>query len=198
MISAACASFGSDVQVLDVHVPTFEGTGFAVEEVPDGPRASGLVDAQDRVVIPDRLNLPTRCDERIAGVGAQVAPVLTDHLEHRRPDSQPGYETVFVIVEHGHRCHEVASGLALPPRDLGGWLPEVHSRHSALRAVWQKAEERDRAHRQTTARWLGLRICGMDFTEYDVCLAAYAWIVDAEEQILLSWFNGGGRSAVGH
>ncbi len=37
----------------------------------------------------------------------------------------------------------------------------------------------------------------MDFTEYDLRLAAYAVVVDGEGRILLSWYNGGGRSAPG-
>lgn len=37
----------------------------------------------------------------------------------------------------------------------------------------------------------------MDFTDYDLRLAGYAVVVDAESRILLSWYNGGGRSAPG-
>ncbi|CAN5569511.1 hypothetical protein BH23ACT6_BH23ACT6_07770 [soil metagenome] len=31
----------------------------------------------------------------------------------------------------------------------------------------------------------------MHFTEYDTRLAAYALVTDADDQILLTWFNGG-------
>lgn len=37
----------------------------------------------------------------------------------------------------------------------------------------------------------------MDFTEYDVRLAAYAVVVDSEGRILLSWYNGGVRGVPG-
>lgn len=37
----------------------------------------------------------------------------------------------------------------------------------------------------------------MEFTDYDTRLAAYAAIIDEQDRILLTWFNGNGHSAPG-
>lgn len=34
---------------------------------------------------------------------------------------------------------------------------------------------------------------GLHFTEYDTRIAAYAWIVDDRDRVLLTWWNGEGR-----